>query len=70
MNNERIPSTMIIFFFIKHLDSYLQWWIGSEKKYMVLIFSAKSNNFGMKVFMLIMIRSLNLLYLGDTCIVF
>ena len=45
MNNERFPSTIKFFFFIKHLESSLHWWIGSEKNNMILIFSAKSNNF-------------------------
>ena len=46
MNNERIPSTIKGFFSIKHLESSLHWWIGSEKNNMILIFSAKSNNLG------------------------
>ena len=73
MNNERFPSIKF-FFSIKHLESSLHWWIGSEKNDMILIFSAKSNNFrgeSILVTILIMIRSLKLLYLGDhNCIVF
>jgi hypothetical protein len=42
MNNERIPSTIKFFFSLKHLESSLHWWIGSENSKMVLIFSAKS----------------------------
>ena len=61
MNNERFPSTVKFFFSIKHLESSLHWWIDSEKNNMILIFS---------VTILIMIRSLKLLYLGDNCIVF
>ena len=45
MNNERFPLTIKFFFSIKHLKSSLHWWIGSEKNNMILIFSAKSNNF-------------------------
>jgi hypothetical protein len=30
---------------IKHLESSIHWWIGSEKNNMILIFSAMSNNF-------------------------
>jgi hypothetical protein len=45
MNNERFPSTIKLFFSIKHLESSLHWWIGSEKNNMILIFSAMSKNF-------------------------
>jgi hypothetical protein len=51
MNNERFPSTIKFFFSIKHLESSLHWWIGSEKNNMILIFSAMSNNFrGERIF--------------------
>ena len=45
MNNERFPATIKFFFSIKYLESSLHWWIGSEKNNMILIFSAKWNNF-------------------------
>jgi hypothetical protein len=66
MNNERFPSTIKLFFSIKHLESSLHWWIGSAKNNMISIFSAKSNNFRGEIFLVaifIMIRSLKLLYI-------
>jgi hypothetical protein len=45
MNNERFPSNIKFVFSIKHLESSLHWWIGSENNNMILIFSAKLNNF-------------------------
>ena len=74
MNNERFPSTIKLFFSVKHLESSLHWWIDSEKNNMILIFSAiYGTTLGVKIILLtilIMIRSLKLLYLGDNCIVF
>jgi hypothetical protein len=36
---------LYLFVYKEHLESSLHWWIDSEKNNMILIFSAKWNNF-------------------------